>query len=139
MCDSLLWDYRGVSIVFIDNDIGLLFFNYCGSGFLLLIWFFFISGVILANIILLIFRYNDVDCDIVYMFVWIGMKFLLYIGFFVCFIFVVYIIWSIVFMGSWLNVLVVEFFVYRMRFVNMKNKRYVGYVFFLGSFVIMCI
>lgn len=138
VCDSLTWDHRGVSTVFTDNDIGSSFFNHCGSGFLSLIWLLLISGVTSANIILLISRYNDADCDIVYMLAWIGMKLLLYIGPFACLTSVVHTTWPTVFMGSWSNALAVEFLVHRMRFVNMKNKRYAGYALFLGSLAIMC-
>ena len=138
VCDSLTWDHRGVSTVFTDSDIGSSFFNHCGSGFLSLIWLLLISGVTLANIILLLTRYHDADCDIVHVLSWIGMKLLLYIGPFTCLVSVVHTTWPTVFMGSWSNALAVEFLVHRMQFVNMKNKRYAGYALFLGSLAVMC-
>lgn len=138
MCNSLTWDHRGVSTVFTDSDIGSSFFNHCGSGFLSLIWLLLISGVTLANIILLISRFHDADCDIVHVLAWVGMNFLLYIGPFICLTSVVHTTWPTVFMGSWSNALAVEFLVHRMGFVNMKNKQFAGYALFLGSLGIMC-
>lgn len=138
VCDSLTWDHRGVPTVFTDNDIGSSFFNHRGSGFLSLIWLLLITGATLANIILLISRFHDADCDIVHVLAWVGMKLLLYIGPFVCLTSVVHTTWPTVFMGSWSNALAVEFFVHRMGFVNMKNKQFAGYALFLGSLGIMC-
>ena len=138
MCDSLTWNHRGVPTVFTDSGIGSSFFNHCGSGFLSLIWLLLISGVTLANIVLLISRFHDADCDIVHVLAWVGMKLLLYIGPFICLTSVVHTTWPTVFMGSWSNALAVEFLVHRMGLVNMKNKQFAGYALFLGSLGIMC-
>lgn len=101
-------------------------------------WLLLITGVTLANIILLITRYHNADCDIVHVLAWIGMKLLLYIGPFACLISVIHTTWPTVFMGSWSNALAVEFLVHRMRFVNMKEKQFAGYALFLGSVAVMC-
>lgn len=139
MCDSLTWDHRGVPTVVTDSDIGSSFFNHCGSGFLSLMWLLLITGITLANIVLLITSYHDSSCDIVHVLAWIGIKLLLYIGPFTCLISVVHTTWPTVFMGSWSNALAVEFLdVHRMRFVNMNEKQFAGYALFLGSFAVMC-
>lgn len=138
MCESLTWDHRGVPTLVTDNDIGSSFFNHCGSGFLSLLWLLLITGITLANIILLITRYHNADCDIVHVLAWVGMKLLLYIGPFTCLISVIHTTWPTVFMGSWSNALAVEFIVHRMRFVNMKDKQFAGYALFLGTVAIMC-
>lgn len=137
VCDSLTWDYKGVPTVVTDNEIGSSFLNHCGSGFLSMMWLLLITGITLANIVLLIARYANSGCDIVHVLAWIGMKLLLYIGPFICFVSVVHATWPSVFMGSWSNALAVEFLVHRMRFVNMKDKQFAGYVLFLGSVVVM--
>lgn len=121
-----------------DSDIGSSFFNHCGSGLLSLLWLLLITCITLANIILLITRYHNARCDIVHVIAWIGMKLLLYIGPFTCLISVIHTTWPTVFMGSWSNALAVEFLVHRMRFVKMKEKKFAGYAFFLGSIAIMC-
>ena len=138
MCDSLTWDHRGVPTVVTDSDIGSSFFNHCGSGFLSLMWLLLITGITLANIVLLITSYHDASCDIVHVLAWIGIKLLLYIGPFTCLISVVHTTWPTVFMGSWSNALAVEFLVHRMRFVNMNEKQFAGYALFLGSVAVMC-
>lgn len=137
VCDSLTWDYKGVPTVVTDNEIGSSFLNHCGSGFLSLMWLLLITGITLANIVLLIASYANSGCDIVHVLAWIGMKLLLYIGPFICFVSVVHATWPSVFMGSWSNALAVEFLVHRMRFVNMKDKQFAGYALFLGSVVVM--
>lgn len=121
-----------------DSDIGSSFFNHCGSGFLSLMWLLLITGITLANIVLLITSYHDSSCDIVHVLAWIGIKLLLYIGPFTCLISVVHTTWPTVFMGSWSNALAVEFLVHRMRFVNMNEKQFAGYALFLGSVAVMC-
>lgn len=138
VCDSLMWDYRGIPTEITDRDIGSSFFNHCGSGLLSLIWLLLITGITFANIILLITRYSDDQCDIVHVLAWIGMKLLLYIGPFICLVSVIHTTWPTVFMGSWSNALAVEFVVHRLRFVNMKDKQFAGYALFLGSIAIAC-
>ena len=102
-----------------------------------LIWLLLITGITFASIALLIFKYSSAQCDIVHVLAWIGMKLLLYIGPFTCLISVVHTTWPTVFMGSWSNALAIEFVVHRLRFVNMKDKQFAGYAFFLGSIAII--
>lgn len=137
VCDSLMWDYRGVSTEITDRDIGSSFFNHCGSGLLSLLWLLLITGVTVANIVLLITSYDSDECDIVHVLAWIGVKLLLYIGPFTCLISVIHTTWPTVFMGSWSNALAVEFVVHRLRFVNMKEKQFAGYAIFLISIAIV--
>lgn len=137
VCDSLMWDYRGTPTVITDCDIGSAFFNHCGSGLLSLLWLLLITGITLANIALLVSGYNGAECDIVHVLAWIGMKLLLYIGPFTCLISVIHTSWPTVFMGNWSNALAVEFLINRLRFVNMKEKKFAGYALFLGSIAVM--
>lgn len=53
-----MWDYRGVRMEIIDRDIGLLFFNYIGSGILSLLWFLVIIGITIVNIVGVVFNYD---------------------------------------------------------------------------------
>lgn len=136
VCDSLMWDHRGVRMEITDRDIGSSFLNHTGSGILSLLWLLVITGITIANIVGVVSNY-DCQCDIVHVMSWIGTALLLYIGPFACLTSVIHNTCPTVFMGGWTSALAVEFLIHRLRIVNMKNKKYAGYACFLGSVAII--
>lgn len=133
VCDSLMWDHRGVRLEITDSDIGSSFLNHVGSGLLSLLWLLIITGMTVASIVLAVSDLNHAQPDVVHVMTWTGMKLLLYIGPFACLTSVIHHICPNIFLGSWANPLAVEFLVHRLRFVNMAHKKWAGYACFLGS------
>ena len=137
VCESLMWDHRGVRVEITDRDIGSSFFNHMGSGILSLLWLLIVTGLTVASIVLVVSDLNDPEHDVVYVLTWIGMMLLLYISPFACLTSVIHNICPNIFLGSWANALAVEFLIHRLRIVNMKHKKFAGFACFLGSLAII--
>jgi len=137
VCDSLMWDHRGVRLEITDHDIGSSFFNHMGSGLLSLLWLLIITGTTVASIVLVISDLNHGQHDVVHVMAWTGMKLLLYIGPFACLTSVIHHFSPTILLGSWANALAVEFLIHRLRIVNMAHKKCAGYACFLGSLTII--
>lgn len=139
MCDSFRWNHLGVSTEIRDKDIGSSWFNHCGSGFLSWIWLLVITAATIANVALISSHFLDTELDIVHTLSWTGATLLLFIAPMACLVSVIHNTFPKVFPGQWARAVDVEFLICRLRFINMKRKKYSGYIAFVFGLAMMTV
>lgn len=139
VCDSFRWNYLGVSTEIRDKDIGSSWFNHCGSGFLSWIWLLLLTSATIANVAIITGHFLETDLDVVHTLSWTGTTLLLFIAPMACLVSAVHHTFPSIFPGQWARAVDIEFLICRLRFINMKRKKYGGYLAFLIGLVLMTV
>ena len=133
ICESFLWDHTGHVNHLKDKEIGASRLNHTGSTCLSIIWLLVILASVIYLILFNILRYKDSKDDIVEFLATTSIQLLLSVPPFASLTCNIYSAWPDVAPGKWSAALSPVYLVQRLRLVDMRRSRAVGYFLLFGS------
>lgn len=102
-------------------------------------WLLIITTATITNVAIISSHFLDTDLDIVHTLSWIGTTLLLFIAPMACLVSTMHHTFPNIIPGQWAHAVDVEFLICRLRFIDMKRKKYGGYVAFVIGLALMSV